>query len=116
MLELGRFGELIMTGALVLGGVIILVVGVPLALVARRSRSRPSEERLVLLGVAGGEAEAHLWTKALRDSRVWSHIRNVGDLLTGDLTTPGGSGPHAYQYEVWVRPKDGARARKVLGL
>ena len=96
--------------------VTVFVVGVPLAAIAWRSRSRPGDTRIVLLGVAGGEAEAHLWTKALRDSGVWSQIRSVGDLTTGDFTSVGGVSRYAYQYEVWVRAKDEARARKVLGL
>ena len=97
--------------------VTVLVVGLPLALVAWRSRSRPGDTRLVLLGVAAGEAEAHLWTEALRHAGVWSRVRTVGDVLVGDLTTPGGESlPHAFRYQLWVRPKDEARAREVLGL
>ena len=97
--------------------VTVFIVGVPLALIAWRSGLRPGDTRLVLLGVAGGEAEAHLWTEALSHSGVWSQVRSVGDVLVGDLTTPGGEGlPHAYQYEIWVRPKDEARARGLLGL
>ncbi len=105
-----------MTDVLIFSMVIVVVVGVPLAAVLWRSRPRPGDTRLVLLGVAGGEAEAHLWTKALRDSGVWSHMRSVGDLATGDFTSVDGVARYAYQFEIWVRPKDEQRAREVLGL
>jgi len=36
--------------------VTVLVVGLPLALVAWRSRSRPGDTKLVFLGVSGGES------------------------------------------------------------
>ena len=100
----------------IFSAVTVFVVGVPLAAIAWRSRSRPGETRLVLLGIAGGEAEAHLWTEALRDSGLWSRIRSVGDLATGDFTSVDGVARYAYQFEIWVRPKDEARAREVLGL
>ena len=96
--------------------VTVLVVGLPLALVAWRSRSRPGDTRLVLLGVAGGEAEAHLWTKALGGAGIRCHVRGVGNLAVPEFTSTGSAGRYSYQFEVWVRPKDEARAREVLGL
>ena len=96
--------------------VTVFIVGVPLAAVLWRSRSRPGETKLALLGVAGGEAEAHLWTKALRGAGIRCHVRGVGNLAIPEFTSTGSAGRYSYQFEVWVRPKDQARAREVLGL
>jgi len=96
--------------------VTVLVVGVPLAWIAWRSRPRPGDTKLVLLGVAGGEAEAHLWTGALRGAGIRCHVRGVGNMAVPEFSSTGSAGRYSYQFEVWVRPKDEARAREVLGL
>ena len=96
--------------------VTVLVVGLPLALVAWRSRSRPGDTKLVLLAVAAGEAEVDIWTRALGGARIRCHVRGVGNLAVPEFTSTGSAGRYSYQFEVWVRPKDEARAREVLGL
>jgi len=88
-------------------GVIVVVVGGTLSAALWLMRARPGQTRVVLLGVAGGAAEARLWAEGLRRAGVKAHIRNVGD--SDWYTSPAA-------YEVWVRPKDEARARKALGL
>lgn len=95
-------------------GVIVVVVGGTLGAALWLTRARPGQTGVVLLGLAGGEAEAQLWLQRLRSVGIEAHIRQVGDMLAGDLTTPGGTGPSGYQYEVWVRAKDEALARKAL--
>lgn len=103
-------------GFMIFMGAAVAVVGGVLGLVAWRGRTHPGETKYVLLATAGGEAEAHIWEGKLRTAGIGSHRRQVGDLLTGDLTTAGGLGPWGYQYEVWVRGRDYERARKALGL
>ncbi|HEU4758594.1 MAG TPA: hypothetical protein VFT91_01300 [Dehalococcoidia bacterium] len=71
---------------------------------------------MVLLDTARGEALAELWAQGGRNAGIWCRVRNVGFTAGGDLITPGGTGPYGYEYEVWVRPKDEERARRVLGL
>jgi hypothetical protein len=73
-------------------------------------------EKLTLIAVAAGSEQAHLWAERLRGAGIRAELRNVGDLLAGDHITPGGSGPSAYEYELWVRSRDKKRARKALGL
>jgi hypothetical protein len=101
---------------LILIGVIVVVVGGVLGAALWFTRGRPGQTKLVLLDIAGGSEQAHLWVERLRSAGLQARIRNVGDLLAGDHTTPGGSGSSAYEYELWVRPGDEARAREVLGL
>jgi hypothetical protein len=95
--------------AMILIGVIVVLVGGVLGAALWLTRARPGHTKLVLLGAAGGEAEARLWAERLRTMGVEAHIRNVGDFGGLEGTTP-------YAYEVWVRPGDEARAREVLGL
>ncbi len=105
-----------MVDTLIFVGVIVVVVGGTLGAALWLTRARPGQIKLVLLSVAGGSEQAHLWVERLRSAGLRAHIRNVGDLLAGDHTTPGGSGSSAYEYELWVRPGDEAQAREVLGL
>jgi hypothetical protein len=95
--------------ALIPIAVIVVVVGGTLSAALWLTRSRPGQTKLVLLGAAGGSEEAHLWAQRLRAVGIKAHIRNVGDAPWAQLTSP-------YAYEVWVRPRDEARAREVLGL
>jgi hypothetical protein len=106
----------VLVDALIFIGVIVLLVGGTMSAALWLTRARRGQARVVLLGVAGGEAEARLWAGRLRSVGIRAHVRQVGDLLTGDLTMPGGTGPAGYEYEVWVRPRDEARARKALEL
>ena len=96
-----------MLDALILIAVIVVVVGGTLSGALWITRSRPGQMKLVLLGAAAGSEEAHLWAERLRQAGIRAHFRNVGDSVY--YTTP-------YAYEVWVRPRDEARAREVLGL
>ncbi len=98
-----------MLDALILIAVIVVVVGGTLGAALWLTRSRPGRTKLVLLGAAAGSAEVHLWAQRLRQAGIRAHIRNVGDLSGLEGSTP-------YAYEVWVRPRDEARAREVLGL
>ena len=74
------------------------------------ARGRPDQAAAVLLAVAAGEAEAHLWAGKLRMSGITVTIRDFGDFRSV------GGGVSHYSYELWVGAKDEARARKVLGL
>lgn len=80
------------------------------------TRPKNDHAKLVLLGVARSNPQAELWAERLHLAGIWCHIRNVGYVLGGDFITPGGTGPNAYEYEIWVRPKDEERARRLLGL
>jgi hypothetical protein len=88
--------------------VAVLIVGTPLVLFLARSRLRPGATNMVLIGSAAGEAEVHTWAAALRSAGIAAHLKNVGDVAW--------YGPAAYSYEIWVRARDEARARDVLGL
>jgi hypothetical protein len=108
-----------MTGALIALGffaVIVVFVGGPLLWALRQSRPRPGDTKLVLLAVAAGEAEVDIWTRALGGAGIRCHVRGVGNLAVPEFTSTGSAGRYSYQFEVWVRPKDEARAREVLGL
>ncbi len=98
-----------MVDALILIAVIVVVVGGTLGAALWLTRSRPGQTKLVLLGAAAGREEVQLWIEAMRGAGIKAHIRNVGDLGGLEGSTP-------YAYEVWVRPRDEARAREVLGL
>jgi hypothetical protein len=98
-----------MVGTLIFIAVIVAVVGGVLGGALWLTRARPGRTKLVLLGAAAGRGEAGLWAERLREAGIKAHIRNVGDLGGLEGSTP-------YAYEVWVRPKDEARAREVLGL
>ncbi len=98
-----------MIDALIFVGVIVVVVGGALGGALWLTRAKPGRMKLVLLGAAAGREEAHIWVEALRRASIQAHIRNVGDLGGLEGSTP-------YAYEVWVRPRDEARAREVLGL
>jgi hypothetical protein len=95
--------------ALIFIAVIVVVVGGLLGTALWRTRAKPGQTKLVLLAAAAGGGEARLWADRLRAAGIKAHIRNVGDLGGLEGSTP-------YAYEVWVRPKDEARAREVLGL
>jgi hypothetical protein len=95
-----------LANALIFIGVIALVGGLLVAALWL-TRARPGQAKVVLLGAAGGEAEARLWSERLRAAGIKVHVRNVGD--SAWYTSP-------YAYEVWVRAKDEARAREALGL
>ena len=98
-----------MLDALIPIAVIVVVVGGTLSAALWLTRSRPGQTKLVLLAAAGGSEEMHLWAQRLRVAGIKAHIRNVGDFGGLEGATP-------YAYEVWVRPRDEARAREVLGL
>ncbi len=98
-----------MVDALILIAVIVVVVGGTLSAALWLTRSRPGQTKLVLLGAAAGSEEVHLWAQRLRVAGIKAHIRNVGDFGGLEGSTP-------YAYEVWVRPRDEARGREVLGL
>ncbi len=98
-----------MLDALILIAVIVVVVGGTLSAALWLTRSRPGQMKLVLLGAAAGSEEAHLWVQRLSVAGIKAHTRNVGDFGGLEGATP-------YAYEVWVRPRDEARAREVLGL
>ncbi len=98
-----------MLDGLILIAVIVVVVGGTLSAALWLTRSRPGRTKLVLLGAAAGSEEMYLWAQRLRVAGIKAHIRNVGDFGGLEGATP-------YAYEVWVRPRDEARAREVLGL
>jgi hypothetical protein len=98
-------------GLLLFFGVAAVVVVVPLTWFLMRSRLKPGATHMVLLGAAAGEGERNLWIGALRSAGIGTHVVNVGD-ISGYY----GPGPTAYSYEVWVRARDEARARNMLGL
>ncbi len=98
-----------MQDALILIAVIVVVVGGTLGAALWLTRSRPGRTKLALLGAAAGSEEMYLWAQRLRVAGIKAHIRNVGDFGGLEGATP-------YAYEVWVRPRDKARAREVLGL
>ncbi len=98
-----------MVDALILIAVIVVVVGGPLSAALWLTRCSPGRTKLVLLAAAAGSEEAHLWAERLRQAGIRAHFRNVGDAPWAQFTSP-------YAYEVWVRPRDEARARQVLGL
>lgn len=50
-----------MVGVLIFIGIIVVVMGGMLGGGLWMRRARPGRTRVVLLGVAGGEAEARLW-------------------------------------------------------
>jgi hypothetical protein len=76
------------------------LVGGPLVWMLWRSRVRPGTTKMVLLGAAGGEAEAATRVAALRTVGIKSHVSNIGHFYP----TEGGTQP--YSYEVWVRARD----------
>lgn len=41
-------------------------------------------------------------------------IDQVGDQLAGDMTTRGGLGAFAFQYQIWVSDRDLDRARAIV--
>ncbi len=98
-----------MVDALIFIAVIVGVVGGVLGTALWRTRAKPGWTKLVLLGAAAGREEAYIWVEALRRASIQAHVRNVGYIGGLEGSTP-------YAYEVWVRPRDEARAREVLGL
>ena len=96
-----------MVEAVIFIGVIVVVVGGTLSGALWLTRARPGQTRLVLLGAAAGREEAQVWLETLRRAGIRAHIQSVGESAWA---------PTSYAYEVWVRPKDEARAREVLGL
>jgi hypothetical protein len=91
--------------------VLVAVVVTPLVWFLARSRLGPGAIKVTMVGVASGEAEKNVWVGALGSSGIWVRVRTA--------RWPGmplGSSPAQYSYEVWVRARDEARAREVLGL
>jgi hypothetical protein len=86
---------------------IVLLIGGTMSAALWLTRGKPTQTKLVLLGAASGAAEARLWVERLRRAGVKAHMRNVGDSAWYTSSAA---------YEVWVRPRDEARARAVLGL
>lgn len=89
-------------------GVALAVFGVPLVWLLWNSRLKPGSTHMVLIGAAAGEAEMRTWVGALRNAGISARVVNVGDSAWAEFVSP-------YAYEVWVREKDAARARAVLG-
>ena len=75
-------------------------------LALRMRRPTPAEARLVLAGIAAGEAEARLWSGALETRGIRATVRTLG----------GGVMPMLTDYELWVDADDRERARELLGL
>ena len=95
-----------MVEAVIFIGVIVVVVGGTLSGALWLTRARPGQTRLVLLGAAAGREEAQVWLEAFRRAGIRAHIQSVGESAWV---------PTSYAHEFWVRPKDEARAREVLG-
>jgi hypothetical protein len=97
-------------GFVIFVGAVLAVVGGVLGVSIWLTRARPGATQYVLLAAAAGENEAKLWSDRLSSAGITARVRDVGDFRML------GGGVSPYAYEVWVRAKDEARARKALGL
>jgi hypothetical protein len=70
---------------------------------------------LALLRGASEDDEVHAWVSTLRSESIWAEMRARGDRVPGSLTV-GEPLTSAWNYEVWVRASDLAKAREILGM
>lgn len=89
-------------------GVLMVVVGIPMAWLYLSSLRNSGPSNMVHLDSAAGEVEAETWQAALRSAGINCSIRNVGHF--------GWYGHAPYPYELWAKEKDEQRTRRVLGL
>ena len=72
------------------------------------------EPRQTLLVTVDSYPIAHIISEKLNAEGIVCLTINVGDQMAGDLTTRGGVGAFAYQYEIWVSDRDLDRARDLV--
>ena len=94
-----------MTGLLIFLGAAIGILGGALLIAVRTARP----ERLAIVDATPLEAEALNWERRLRAGGIRCQVREVPEPIDGFEFT-------SYTYQIWVRPQEVLRARRVLRL